>query len=81
MTRLLLSAMALPLFLLVGCQNAGEQPEMMSNRPEEARPAPINAPDISPEMKRFDWGIGDTATETGGGGDRQGKPPVATPRP
>jgi hypothetical protein len=34
---------------------------MMSDRPADG-------PEITPEMERFDSGIGDTATETGGGG-------------
>lgn len=47
---------------LAGCQSASyqpDQPAMLSNRP-------IDAPNISPDMERFDANIGDTATRSGG---------------
>ena len=51
--------------LLAGCQSSNyesSEPKMMSNQPGD------NQTTITPEMERFDSGIGDTATQTGGGG-------------
>ena len=55
------------LISMAGCQTgttyqSTEQPTLMSNRS-------TNAPLITTDMQRFDSGIGDTATRTGGGGN------------
>ncbi len=53
---------------LFGCETTGTegpttQPSKMSNVSDGS----TDAPDITPEMKRFDAGIGDTGTHRGGG--------------
>ncbi len=63
---LLAGSLATGFLLLAGCQSSNEpttQPTMMSNQPG------YNETNITPEMQRFDSGIGDTATQTGGGGN------------
>lgn len=57
--------------VLLGCQSedvaleTDANPQLMSNVRTDL---PLAAPDISSDMQRFDAGIGDTGTGTGGGG-------------
>jgi hypothetical protein len=57
--------LAIATLSLAGCQSTktGSQPQHMSNIPERS----TNEPTVTPDMERFDSGIGDTATGTGGG--------------
>jgi hypothetical protein len=63
---------AMALFLsLAGCQNTAEEPnpEQPTTRPAMMSNVPSEGVLITPEMQRFDPGIGDTGTRTGGGGN------------